>query len=452
VSVGSGWAGFNLLRRLKAESYDVTLVSPRNYFVFTPLLAGTASGTLEFRAATEPVRAFSKGKDYLEATCTSIGKLPPPPLLFHFFIFHDLHSSSPPDPHEGIIECQSVFSDTENLRTFRIPYDRLVIAVGSYTNTFGVEGVKEYANYLKDVTDARKIRQRIMDCFEMAAQPGLSTEEKSRLLHFAVVGGGPTGVELSAELADLVHDDMSRFYPHLMRYTSITVYDMSSRILGSFDVKLSEYASKRFKREGISIRTGANVTRVMEKCLVIKEGKGEGKSEEIPYGLLVWATGIAANPLLNSLKDTASLDKIGRLEVDGNLRVLDKHGQALDRVYALGDCSSLKGSPLPATAQVANQQANYLGRVFKQISQQSGVEANIPPFQYKYTGAMAYVGGWRAVAEIGESPTKVRGSGIGAWIFWRSAYLNMSLSWKNKFLIPSYWLYSWIFGRDISRF
>ncbi|RKP14543.1 FAD/NAD-P-binding domain-containing protein, partial [Piptocephalis cylindrospora] len=429
---GSGWAGFNLLRHLKAESYDVTLISPRNYFVFTPLLAGTASGTLEFRAATEPVRAFAKGKNYLEAKCTSI------------------------DPRNGVVECQSVFSDTKDIRNFRIPYDRLVIAVGSHTNTFGIEGVKEHAHFLKDVTDSRRIRKRIMDCFEMAAQPGLSSEERSRLLHFAVVGGGPTGVELSAELADLIHDDMSRFYPELMPHTSVTVYDVAPRILGSFDAKLSEYASKRFKREGIRIRT---------------KGKGRLKSIYrlfidnhysslfypslwivVPYGLLVWATGIAANPLLSSLKDQVSLDKVGRLEVDSNLRVLNAQGQPMDGVYAIGDCSSLKGSPLPATAQVANQQASYLGKVFKQITQQSGVEANIPPFRYRYAGAMAYVGGWRAVAEIGESPKKVRGSGVGAWIFWRSAYLNMSVSWKNKVLIPSYWLYSWIFGRDISRF
>ncbi|CAG8783244.1 17300_t:CDS:2, partial [Cetraspora pellucida] len=120
---------------------------------------------------------------------------------------------------------------------------------GANSNTFGIPGVGDYALFLKDISDARKIRQRVIECFEHASQPNVTKEEAAGLLHFAVVGGGPTGIEFSAELHDFITEDMARLYPNLINSVSMTVYDIAPQILGSFDQSLRDYAIKKFTRK-----------------------------------------------------------------------------------------------------------------------------------------------------------------------------------------------------------
>jgi NADH dehydrogenase len=144
-------------------------------------------------------------------------------------------------------------------KLFDVEYDKLIVTVGCYSQTFGTPGVKEHAFFLKDVGDARRIRNRILACFEGAALPTASIEMKKQLLNFAVVGGGPTGIEFSAELHDLINEDMKRLYPELVQYHKITVYDVAEKVLPMFDKKLAGYAMQKFKRKGIDIKTSHHV-------------------------------------------------------------------------------------------------------------------------------------------------------------------------------------------------
>ncbi|CAO3656913.1 unnamed protein product [Mucor hiemalis] len=333
VILGSGWAGFKLMKDMDNKNYDVSVVSPRNYFVFTPLLASTSVGTLEFRCVTEPIRNYSKDIKFYQAFCDRI------------------------DVENQVIHCSSNVDDGQEQKSFSLDYDKLVIGVGSYSNTFGIPGVKEFAFFLKDVQDARKIRKRLIECFEHASQPGLSDKEKEDCLHFVIVGGGPTGIEFSAELYDFIADDLSRIYPHLMDKTRMTLYDVAPTILGSFDSHLSDYAHKKFNRKGIQIKTQRYVEQVEKNHLLIK---GEGK---VPYGLLVWSTGLMQNPLVESLT-TAAKDKAGqRILTDGHLRVIDGDTKTpYPNIYAIGDCATIQDNDLPATAQVATQKADYLSK------------------------------------------------------------------------------------------
>ncbi|CAD6587966.1 MAG: hypothetical protein CYPHOPRED_004210, partial [Cyphobasidiales sp. Tagirdzhanova-0007] len=204
-------------------------------------------------------------------------------------------------------------NDTPNKSTFHVNFDKLVIAVGSYSQTFGVPGVKEYGTFLKDVY----IRSRVLECFEQASQPTVSDVERIGLLHFAIVGGGPTGIELAAELHDLLKVDIPRAYPGLQKSARITVYE----------VKKVEAGRLFMKEEG-----------------------------EVPFGLLVWSTGLALNPLIRALEGVSKCKKA--LLTDGKLRVLDAEGKPMQDIWAIGDCAMAKDrSPLPATAQVANQKA-----------------------------------------------------------------------------------------------
>ncbi|CAM0137748.1 unnamed protein product [Umbelopsis sp. WA50703] len=377
------------MRELNRKDYEVLVVSPRNYFVFTPLLASTSVGTLEFRCITEPVRGYSKNISYHQAWCDSI------------------------DLQNQVIRCTSNVEGNEGAE-FTLDYDKLVIGVGSYSQTFGIPGVKEHGLFLKDVNDARLIRSRVVSCFEYASRPGITDEEKANKLHFAVVGGGPTGIEFSAELYDFISSDMSRLYPQLMSQTRMTLYDVAPNILGSFDSQLSEYAQKKFNRKGIQIKT-------------------------IPYGMLVWSTGLMQNPLIESITDLEKDTKSQRLLTDEKLHVLLKDSKVpLENVYALGDCATIENLDLPATAQVANQKATYLSKVLNKQAKK-GVDYAVEPFIFKNRGSMAYIGSSEALVDMSTVHQKAKRSGHLAWLLWRSAYLSMSVSLRNKMLIPLHW-------------
>ncbi|KAI8088961.1 FAD/NAD-P-binding domain-containing protein [Halteromyces radiatus] len=418
IILGSGWAGYQLLRKLNKKDYEVTVVSPRNHFVFTPLLASTAVGTLEFRGIVEPVRGYSKDIDYHQAWVDGV------------------------DLKRQVIRCTSNLEDNKG-QEFELDYDKLVISVGAYANTFNTPGVKEHGIFLKDISDAKKIRNRVLECFEYAAQPGVSDQEKAAKLHFAIIGGGATGVEFSSELYDFISEDLSRLYPQLMDHTRMTVYDVAPSILNTFDSKLADYATKKFTRRGIQIKTGTHVVRVEKDYVELKE---EGK---VPYGMLIWSTGLSANPLVESLKDIAKDERSHRILTNEHLQVLDdEKKEPYSNVYALGDCATILNQDLPATAQVANQKAIYLS---KTLNNEVKGKPTDQGFSFKNMGSMAYIGSWKAVVDMSAVHEGATEGGFLAWLFWRSAYLSMTVSARNKMLIPMYWFSAFLFGRDVSK-
>jgi NADH dehydrogenase FAD-containing subunit len=380
-------------------------------------------GTLEFRCVTEPIRRIAPNIKYHQAFCTDV------------------------DFENDRLTARSALELEEHTAQFTLNYDRLIIASGATSNTFGIPGVSEHAFFLKDISDARNIRHRVLECFEHAMQPETSDTEKRRLLHFAIVGGGPTGVEFAAELHDFVKDDMGRIYPSLCDYVRITVYDVGQRILSSFDEKLGKYAADRFAREGIRVEIGTGVSKVDKKWIVLTTGK------TVPVGMIVWATGLAPTTFSKNLACKHD-QHTGRLVTDDKLRLFKPGGQVLENVHVLGDCGIIDTMQLPCTAQVAKQQAQYLSRVLNAHAKNLKPTSEADRFVFNPLGTMAYIGGWKAVADVkfpskGHSEQKV--SGRLAWLVWRSAYFSMAVSVKNKILIPMYWFLTWIFGRDISK-
>ncbi|KAG1742979.1 FAD/NAD(P)-binding domain-containing protein [Suillus occidentalis] len=442
VILGSGWGGYEILRAIDKKRWNVTMVSPTNAFNFTPLLASCAVGTLEFRCAVEPVRRFSPQVACYQAWCDTIDfkqktlKCMPAtaPLEFE-------GSASAPLPGTTTKETSYPLG-TGN--AFNLRYDKLVIAVGAYSQTFNVPGVKEHAHFLKNVRDARAIRTRIIDCFEQANQPVLSDVQRRNLLNFCIVGGGPTGVEFSAELHDLLHAEIERHYPSLARMAKITLYDVAPNILGSFDKSLGVYAENKFRRDGISIKTRHHVERVEKDRMFVKE------QGEVPFGLLVWSTGLAPNPLIRSIDCLQKHDKTQSLFTDQNLNVITNEGHADPDVWAIGDAANIKGQLHPATAQVANQKGKYLARKLNKIVKD---QEHTKPFEFQNQGSLAYLGDWKAIYDRSSADTvKTKETGRVAWLLWRSAYFTMTLSIRNKILVPTYWFLNWIFGRDLTRF
>ncbi|KIP09949.1 hypothetical protein PHLGIDRAFT_28766 [Phlebiopsis gigantea 11061_1 CR5-6] len=426
VILGSGWGGYEVMRGIDKNRWNVTMVSPSNYFNFTPLLASCSVGTLEFRSAVEPVRRYTPQVKAYQAWCDKI------------------------DFDRKVLDCVPATpplaqSKPGELASFQLHYDALVIAVGAYSQTFNVPGVKEHAHFLKDVSNARAIRSRIMECFEQANQPTMSDIDRRNILHFCIVGGGPTGVEFAAELHDLLNTDVKRHFPGLVNLARISLFDVAPRILGSFDEGLQEFATARFKRDGIRILTQHHVERVEAGRMYVKE-KGE-----VPFGLLVWSTGLAPNPLVESIGEARKDPKTKGLTTNDECQVImDSTGQADPDVYAIGDAATIVDAPLPATAQVANQKAKYL---YKKLNRLVRGRAHTEPFVFHNMGSLAYIGDWTAVYDRTQSEN-LRGKEAGrlAWLLWRSAYFTRTLSIRNKILVPFYWFMNWIFGRDLSRF
>jgi len=405
IVLGTGFAAFSFLRRLDMKRHEVAIVSPRNHFLFTPLLPSTTVGTIEFRSIIEPIRQAVDNRSlaYYQASCINI------------------------DPATRLITCEGVF-DKE---TFLLSYNTLVIAVGAISKTFNVPGVAEHAMFLKELSHARAIRQRIIECFERASTPMQTESERRRLLHFVVVGGGPTGVEFAAELHDFLDADLRRWFPALLTDVRITIVDAAKSLLNTFDAKLSAYAMERFRREKIQVRTEASVKEVREHEVVLMDGS------VLPCGMVVWSTGIGATPMVQALPFPK--DRGQRLLTDTFFSV-----DASNSIYAIGDCATRSGDALPATAQVAMQEGEFLAKHLNRL-----VRGREPKeFKYRHMGMLAYVGNRRALADT----TYVKGRGFATWLFWRSAYVTKLVSLKNKTLVLFDWFKTMVFGRDISRF
>eukprot|EP01117_Protostelium_nocturnum_P009981 TRINITY_DN3557_c0_g1_i1.p1 TRINITY_DN3557_c0_g1~~TRINITY_DN3557_c0_g1_i1.p1 ORF type:complete len:456 (-),score=136.76 TRINITY_DN3557_c0_g1_i1:1084-2451(-) len=406
VVLGTGWAGFRLIQDVNTKYYDVTVVSPRNHFLFTPLLTSTTVGTLEFRGVIEPIRNGKLKVNYVQANCTGI------------------------DTSNQKIKVQAIYEDSiTQTNSFDLDYDELVISVGALPNTFNIKGVHEYCHFLKQVSDARAIRNRILECFERACHPSVTDEERKKLLHFIIVGGGPTSVEFAAELHDFLRQDIHKLYPQMENLVQISLIEAGKKLLGTFDSSLSDYTAKQFESRHIDVRTGVSVKEVKSDVICLSNG------EDLSYSLVVWSTGVGPTPLVQSLG--FEKDGSGRILVGEDLRVLPN-------VWVAGDCAAFRTHPLPPTAQVAQQQGKYLSKVLNDKA--DGKE--IKSFHFINMGMLAYIGGRKALVDT----PLVKNSGFLSWIFWNMAYITKLVSFRNMTMIPIYWLKSFLFGRDVGRF
>ena len=536
VVLGSGWAAMSFIKSWNeslSSKYELVLVSPRNYFVYTPLLPAMCAGTVEERSIVEPVRSVLKSKGrFFEAKCNQI--IP---------------------EEKAIVAC---FPEDAGFpeACFKLPYDILILSVGCVNNTFGIQGVEEYTTFFKTVEDAARLRLRVSECFERAALPATSKEERQKLLSFVIVGGGPTGVEVAAELYDLIESDLSKLYPDIVKDVKIRVVELMDHVLSTYDRAISNYTADIFKRNGIELVLNSRVQSVGPNTVTTVDK--DGNTNEIPFGACVWATGIAMNPLVKELQgvlpegsqthfrsivtdeylrvrgapdgsmfaigDAATieqqkaLDKADELfekaDIDNNgmlsmkeLRSvlteaskdfphLAEHARFLEsktgamrfggivaKAFASANLSisqtvdeemysryvnedaSLDREQfrellqtidsglraLPATAQVAKQEGEYLAQLF--ASQDIGISKSLnsqtaSPFEYVHKGSLAYVGSDRAVMDV---PVIGPVMGYFAGLAWRGFETFSQISFRNQVLVATDWARSKIFGRDTSR-
>jgi len=471
VVLGTGWGAVGFLKDIDFNKYTVTVISPRNFFVFTPMLAGASVGTVDYRSITEPIRQVNTKINYLEATASSI------------------------DLGKNIVSCDSVVCEGNScsINSFDMEFDRLILSVGAQTNTFGIPGVREHCCFLKQVEDAQRIRNAIVNCFERANLPNLTDEERGSVLTFCVIGAGPTGVEFASELRDFIEQDAWQFYPSLLKFVKIKVIEASSTILAPFDKSLQEAAMDQLTRRSVVSTSRPKYYDLLPQTvelteLLLDSGVSEVKGDkvllndgkEIPYGICVWAAGIGPLPITLDLIESLSEEQKeaqsvarGRIAVDPWLRVIGSN----NKIFSLGDCSCIVQNQLPATAQVASQQGEYLARI---LSSSTNIDTEAPlrdpdqtslsqqiasfamnngeiaaPFQFLNLGILAYTGSGSALAQINVTPdsekTTVKSQGKLGFGLWRSVYLSKQVSWRNRFLVFTDWVKAQAFGRDITR-
>ncbi|EPT27881.1 NADH dehydrogenase (NDH2-II) [Toxoplasma gondii TgCatPRC2] len=496
VVLGTGWASVNFFRHLDPNIYDVTVISPRNYFTFTPLLPSVCAGTLSPLSCIEPVRSLTyrngrKVADFYEAHCTDV------------------------DFKNRIVAC-----DSRQGGHFKVKYDYLVIAVGSESNTFGIKDVAANAFFLKEVEHAMAIRKKVMNNFELAALPQTSEKERDRLLHFVVVGGGPTGVESAAEFADFIKEDMSKYFPQLIPHVSISLIEGGSRLLGTYPPDISAFAEKTLTEElhvKLLLRStvvGVDATSVR---YVSNEPGASKEPKELLHGFVLWASGVGEVPLVKKIiaenfPNVEGKPRLRGLPVDAQLRLLNQ-----PNVYALGDCAAIapprladaaqelfskagaaeptpqwlgrhaptlaqqfpqlsplkfnfaklqSNEHLPAdqfksflaeidaayrppapTAQNARQEGIYLAKVFNECPHPEE-KADAPAFQETWNGSLAYVGSGQAVAHLPYFNIK---GGFLSLPFWKAVYTQMQITWRSRTICLFDWLKTFFAGRDVGR-
>jgi len=405
VIIGGGFGGTYtakyLLDYFKNDSrVKITLISKDNFFTFTPMLHEVATGGLNRHNVVIPIRSVLKGNNFEFQKC-----------------------------EVDLID----FSKRKIItKKFDMNYDILIITTGSTTNFHNIPGAEKYCLTLKSLKDAALIRDKIIDALELASKAN-NLEERKKLMTFAVIGAGPTGVELSAEMAEYICQMLHDNYKNLGKSAFIYLVQKGPKIIPMAHEKCIEEAKKELERKGIKILLNSEVTKVSEDNFEINN------KQKIMSSTIIFTSGIKPVPIKSNPKITLPS---GHYSVDQFLQVKN-----LKNVYALGDCTLFfnpnSKKPLPALAQVTTKEAKAVAKnIYRLINgkQQKLVKINL-------SGFLVSVGQKFAVAEIG--PFKFKG--FFAWWLWRTIYLFKMLGTANKFRIAFEWTINLFAKRDTSQ-
>ncbi len=402
VIVGAGFGGLYALfymREHLSEGIEVTLFDKNNYLLYTPVLHEMATGTVNPRHVVVPIRKVIPSRQ-VHIRC------------------------------EEVTKVNFAQRSVETL-SGSFHFDFLILAPGSETNFYCFQNLRENCLTFKTIMDAVLLRNRLIDALEKGAME-TDEEKKKKLLTFVVAGGGCTGVEVVAEIAQFIKVILVRDYPEIKRdEVQIYLVEAMDRILPSFPRYLSHVATQRLKRMGVKVLLNSPIQGVDQDSIRFKEGK-------IPNGILVWAAGVKARDLV--FEPGVNRDINGRVKVNEYLEIPEYPG-----VYVIGDAALLvkDKSVLPPTASVAVQEARY---VAQSIQLRAG-QKDVPPFQFHYRGDMASLGFMFGVCEI--HGWHVRG--WMAWFLWKAFKLAMLPRYKNRFQIVADWLITLLFKRDTSK-
>jgi NADH dehydrogenase len=407
VILGGGFGGLTTALELeraltRRSDLQVTLVNRENFFLFTPMLHEVAASDLDVTHIVNPVRKLLKRVQFFEGDVSSI----------------DLEGK------------KVLVTHTDGSHSHELPYDHLILGLGSVTNFFGLPGLAERAFTMKSLGDALSLRNRLIANLE-AADFECAAGDREPLLTVVVAGGGFAGVETAAGTFDFLLEALP-FYPNVDRkLVRMVLVHPGSHLLPELGEKLGTYASGVLSRRGIEVRLGTRVKAVTPSAVELSNG------ERIPTSTVVWTAGSSAHPLLERL---ALRKDRGRITTDVYLRAAGASG-----VWAIGDCALIpdraRGGAFPPTAQHALREGRTLAR--NVISSIDG--RPLKPFAFKTLGQLAAIGKRRGVARI----LGVNFSGFIAWWLWRTIYLAKLPRIEKKVRVALDWTLDLVFSKDL---
>lgn len=403
VIIGAGFAGLQVVHGLKCVDVEVTLIDRRNHHLFQPLLYQVATTVLATSEIAWPIRHLFR--DRKEVTT----------LL---------------DEVVGIDRANKAVL----LRSGqKIQYDTLVLATGARHAYFGKDEWEIFAPGLKTLEDATTIRRRVLIAFEQAELEA-DLEIRRALLTFAIIGAGPTGVELAGMIAELAHQTMPREFRRIdTREARILLVEAGPRVLPSFGESLSEYARGALVKLGVTVRSGIPVTACDAESITIGD-------EPIACRTIVWAAGVKASPAAQWLGVEA--DRAGRVIVTKDLRIADDRS-----IFVIGDTALVlkdDGSPVPGIAPAAKQQGSFVAQSIRAVLMRSSAPE---VFKYKNQGNLATIGRKVAIIEFGNIKLK----GILAWWIWGIAHIYFLIGTRSRFAVAWSWLWIYLSGLQSAR-
>ena len=395
VIAGAGFGGLTCARALRHAPVDVLLVDRNNYHLFTPLLYQVASALLDPGEIARPVRELIRplnNADFRQARVTGAD------------------------------------FDRRNLNTDRgpIPYDYLVLATGSQSDYFGNASLAKHAFGLKDLDEGLALRNRILSQFE-ASRWVAEPEKRRTMLTFAVVGAGPTGVELAGSISELIHLVLRKDYRDLdVGEVRVLLLEAANAPLGPFVPSLREAARKSLAKKGVELMLGAKVESVTDDSIRLAGG------EEIAAATIIWTAGVRASDV--GIAIGAQLVRQARVKVEPTLQLT---GHPV--VFAIGDLAGATdgGAPLPMLIPVAMQEGRHVATTIAELVRNGGAKA----FRYKDPGIMATIGRNSAVAELGA----IHLSGFLGWSMWLAVHLVNVISFRSRILVLVNWAWDYLF-------
>jgi len=395
VIAGAGFGGITCARALRNTPVDVLLVDRNNYHLFTPLLYQVASALLDPGEIARPVRALIRPYSNVE--------------------FRQA-------------EVTGADFDRRILATDRgpIPYDYLVLATGSQSDYFGNASLARHAFGLKDLDEGLALRNRVLSQFE-ASRWVTDAQKRRSMLTFAVVGAGPTGVELAGALSELIRLVLRKDYRDLdLGEVRVLLLEAAGSPLGTFQPSLREAARRSLEKKHVELMLGAKVESVTDESITLAGG------EEIAAGTIIWTAGVRASMLGQALG--VPLGRQSRVKVEPTLQLA---GHPV--VFVIGDLAGAtdRGAPLPMLIPVAMQEGRHVAATIAELVANGGAHA----FRYKDPGIMATIGRNSAVAELGA----VHLSGFPGWLMWLAVHLVSVISFRSRILVLVNWAWDYLF-------
>ncbi len=393
VIVGAGFGGLEAAKTLSRAAVDVTVIDPQHHHCFQQLLYHVATAALSPADVAWPIRHILRKQENATVLMAEVRSI---------------------DTDQHVVHADSI----------SVPYDYLVLATGATHSYFGHDEWAEVAPGLKRIEDATRIRRRILIAFEHAELATDATERR-RLLTFAIVGGGPTGVEMAGAISEVARQSLAQDFRHIDPTAArIVLIEAGPRIMPTLPENLSDYVRRTLGKKGVEVMTSTRVIACDARGVDLEHGR-------LDAGTVIWAAGVVASPAAQWLN--AEHDRAGRVLVNPDLSV-----PGHPNVFVLGDTADVVDQPgIPGTAPPAKQMGAYVGRL---IAARVAGQTPPPPFRYRHLGDLATIGRHAAVVKLG----RLELTGFLGWLFWSLVHIYFLIGVRDRFIVAFTWLWDYV--------